>query len=294
MSTLQPALEKTALSPAVRRRPRTKQVTTAAHYLVLLIVSLIIAFPILFALSTSLMTPAESLSSPPHLVPSHLNFTSYHNALQAAPLGKFLLNSVIVSAVIVAGQLLTSSLSAYAFAFLRFPGRNLLFYLFLATMMIPWEVTLIPNYLTIKQLGWLSTYQGLAAPFLATAFGTFLLRQFYLQIPRDLYEAAVLDGCGHWRFFLTVVVPLSRPALGTLGVYAFLQAWNMYLWPLLITNKTGMRTVQIGISMLQNEEQLAWNLIMAGVVLVLLPTVLLLIIGQKQLVKGLLAGSVKG
>jgi ABC-type glycerol-3-phosphate transport system permease component len=273
---------------------RRVPVKSALHYLALAVVSLIIAFPILFAISTSFMTPAESLSSPPHLFPSSFNLKSYQDALSVAPLGKFILNSIIVSLAIVAGQLLTSALSAYAFVFLRFPGRNVLFYLFLATMMIPWEVTLIPNYFTIKYLGWLSTYQGLAAPFLATAFGTFLLRQFYLQIPRDLYEAAMLDGCGHWRFFTTVVVPLSRPALGTLSVYAFIQSWNMYLWPLLITNKTGMRTVQVGISMLQNEEQLAWNLVMAGVVLVLLPTVLMLIIGQKQLVKGLLSGAVKG
>ncbi|PWK05993.1 carbohydrate ABC transporter permease [Tumebacillus permanentifrigoris] len=274
--------------------PRRFPIRTSLHYLLLTVVSLIIAFPLLFAISTSFMTPSESLSSPPNLFPSHFNLNSYHDALAVAPLGKFLLNSLIVSLAIVAGQLFTSALSAYAFAFLRFPGRNLLFYLFLTTMMIPWEVTLIPNYFTIKELGWLSTYQGLAAPFLATAFGTFLLRQFYMQIPRDLYEAAMLDGCGHWRFFLTVVVPLSRPALGTLSVYAFIQAWNMYLWPLLITNKTSMRTVQVGISMLQNEEQLAWNLVMAGVVLVLLPTVIMLIVGQKQLVKGLLSGAVKG
>ena len=271
-----------------------RRIQNGFHYLLLLVVALVIAFPILFAVSVSFMTPGDIASNPPHLIPPSWNFESYGEALETAPIGRFIVNSAIVSALIVIGQLVTSSLSAYAFAFLRFPGRQMLFYLFLATMMIPWEVTLIPNYLTIKGLGWLSTYQGLAVPFFATAFGTFLLRQFFLQIPRELYEAARIDGCGHWRFFLTVVLPLSRPALGTLTVYAFLQAWNMYLWPLIVTNETAMRTTQIGISMLQHEEALSWNLVMAGVVMVLLPTVLLLIIGQRQLVKGLMAGAVKG
>jgi sn-glycerol 3-phosphate transport system permease protein len=271
-----------------------RRVKNSFHYLLLLIVALVIAFPILFALSVSLMTPGDIASNPPHLIPPTLHPESYADALSTAPIGRFIVNSVIVSSLIVIGQLVTSSLSAYAFAFLRFPGRQVLFYLFLATMMIPWEVTLIPNYLTIKGLGWLSTYQGLSIPFFATAFGTFMLRQFFLQIPRELHEAARIDGCGHWRFFLTVVMPLSRPALGTLTVYAFLQAWNMYLWPLIVTNETSMRTVQIGISMLQHEEALSWNLVMAGVVMVLLPTVLLLVIGQRQLVKGLMAGAVKG
>ena len=271
-----------------------RRVKNSFHYLLLIVVALVIAFPILFALSVSLMTPGDIASNPPHLIPPTLHPESYADALNTAPIGRFIINSVIVSALIVIGQLVTSSLSAYAFAFLQFPGRQVLFYLFLATMMIPWEVTLIPNYLTIKGLGWLSTYQGLSVPFFATAFGTFMLRQFFLQIPRELHEAARIDGCGHWRFFLTVVLPLSRPALGTLTVYAFLQAWNMYLWPLIVTNETSMRTVQIGISMLQHEEALSWNLVMSGVVMVLLPTVLLLVIGQRQLVKGLMAGAVKG
>ncbi|WP_026174432.1 carbohydrate ABC transporter permease [Effusibacillus pohliae] len=273
---------------------QTKKVALSLHYLILVLTALVIAFPILFALLTSLMTPEDTTAYPPRLIPSSIHLANYVEALRTAPLGRFIFNSLVVSTLIVTGQLITSSLSAYAFSFLRFPGRQVIFYIFLSTMMIPWEVTLIPNYLTMKYLGWLSTYQGLAAPFLASAFGTFLLRQFYLQIPKELYEAATIDGCGHWRFFLKVVLPLSRPVLGTLGVYAFLQSWNMYLWPLLITNKTSMRTVQVGISMLQFEEALSWNLVMAGVVMVLLPTILLLIIGQRQLIRGLMAGAVKG
>ena len=166
--------------------------------------------------------------------------------------------------------------------------------LFLATLMIPFEVTLIPNYQTIARWGWKDTYMGLIAPFVATGFGTFLLRQFFLSIPTELHDAATLDGCGSLRYLLTIVIPLSRPALGTLAVYSFLQTWNQYLWPLLVTDSRNMRTTQIGLNFLRNEESLSYNLIMAGVVLVLIPTIALLIVGQRQLIRGLTAGSVKG
>ena len=147
-------------------------------------------------------------------------------------------------------------------------------------MMIPWEATIIPNYLTVGRLHWKDTFQGLAAPFMATAFGTFLLRQFFMSIPKDLQDAATIDGCGHLRFLSTIVVPLARPALGTLAVYSFLQTYNQYTWPLLITNKPEMRTVQIGMALLQDEERFMWNVVMAGVVIILVPTITLFIVGQ--------------
>jgi sn-glycerol 3-phosphate transport system permease protein len=161
-------------------------------------------------------------------------------------------------------------------------------------MMIPWEATIIPNYLTIRSLHWGDTYQGLVAPFMATAFGTFLIRQFFMSIPKDLHDAATIDGAGHLRFLVTILLPLSRPALGTLAVYSFLQTYNQYLWPLLVTNEKNMRTVQIGITLLQDEERFMWNVVMAGVVMILLPTILLFIVGNRQLIRGLTAGAVKG
>jgi sn-glycerol 3-phosphate transport system permease protein len=161
-------------------------------------------------------------------------------------------------------------------------------------MMIPWEATIIPNYLTIKAIGWGNTFQGLAAPFLATAFGTFLLRQFFMSIPKDLNDAATIDGAGHLRFLTTILVPLARPALGTLAIYSFINTYNQFLWPLLITNDKNMRTVQIGIALLQDEERFMWNVVMAGVVMILLPTFILFIFGNRQLIRGLTAGAVKG
>ncbi|HEY2492494.1 MAG TPA: carbohydrate ABC transporter permease [Paenibacillus sp.] len=263
-------------------------------YFILIIASCLLLFPLLYTLSSSFMTSNESAAYPPRLFPEALRFENYSQVLNTIPIMRFIQNSFVVSSFIMLGQLLTASTAAYAFAFLRFPGKTILFSIFLSTMMIPWEVTMIPNYLTIKNWNLLDSYTGLILPFLASAFGTFLLRQSFLQLPRELFEAAKIDGCGHIRIFTSLVLPLSTPMLATLGVYSFLNHWNMYLWPLLITNKEEMRTVQIGISMLQFEEMTAWNLVFAGIIMVLLPSLLLLVLGLKPLVRGITAGALKG
>jgi ABC-type glycerol-3-phosphate transport system permease component len=268
--------------------------TVGLQYAVLGLMTLLLLFPLLYALAVSLETTAETAAYPPQLVPGGLYFGAYLKALATAPILRFIANSFIVSTIVTIGQLVTASLAAYAFTFIRFPGQQMIFYSFLATMMIPWEATIIPNYFTLQSLDWLDTFQGLSVPFLATAFGTFLLRQSFMTLPRALYDASRIDGCGHFRFFTTMVLPLSRPTLATLAVYAFLTTYNQYMWPLLITNSDSMRTVQIGLSMLQWDQSLSWNSMMAGVILVSLPTALLLIAGQKQLVRGLTSGAVKG
>lgn len=274
--------------------PNTRLVRKALLYLLLTVVALIILFPLLYALAASFMTQDEIARYPPKFIPSGLNLDNYRAVLQRLPIPRYILNSFIVAASVMIAQLVTASLSAYAFAVREFRGRTALFMLFLATLMIPFEVTLIPNYQTIAQWGLKDSYLGLIAPFVATGFGTFLLRQFFLSIPSELHDAATLDGCGSLRYLLTIVIPLSRPALGTLAVYSFLGTWNQYLWPLLVTDSRNMRTTQIGLNFLRNEESLSYNLIMAGVVLVLIPTIALLIVGQRQLIRGLTAGSVKG
>lgn len=263
-------------------------------YFLLSIASLLILFPLLFTLSSSFMSSAESATYPPRLLPSGLHPDNFLQVLNTVPVIRFITNSFVVSTAIMLGQLITASMAAYAFAFLRFPGKAVIFSLFLSTMMIPWEVTMIPNYLTVRSWHWLDSYQGLIVPFLASAFGTFLLRQYFLQLPRELFEAARVDGCGHIRIFIRLVLPLSLPSLATLAVYSFLTNWSNYLWPLLITNQESMRTVQIGIGMLQFEEVTAWNVVMAGIVIMLLPSLLLLLVGLKPLVRGITAGALKG
>lgn len=267
----------------------------AISYTLLILAAIVVIFPLWVAVGTSLVPVADALRPPANLMPfQNFHPQNYVDVFRQVPIARFLFNSVVQSSIVTLGQLVTAALAAYAFAFIPFKGRNLMFMVFLATLMIPWEVTIIPNFQTIRQFRWIDTYQGLAAPFLATAFGTFLLRQSFLTLPRELYDAAVMDGAGHLRYLTTVVLPLSRPALGTLAIYAFVNTWNQFFWPLLVTNDKTMRTVQIGIAMLQQEEAAQWNIVMAGAVLALLPTFLLLVIGQKQLIRGLTAGALKG
>lgn len=266
----------------------------AVLYTVLTICALAVLYPVLYTFSSSLMSPGESNLSPPHLYPHSPSLDNFSGVFKAVPIAAFLGNTLLVSALVTIGQIVTSGMSAYAFARMRFFGKSALFALFMATMMIPWEVTIIPNYLTVRAWGWLDSYQGLIVPFLALSFGTFLLRQFFLQLPDELFEAARMDGCGHVRFFVSHVLPLSRPALGTLAVYSFLNMWNSYLWPLLVTNSDKMRTVQIGVAMLQFQETTSWNLVFAGIALFILPSLLLLVFGLKQLVRGMTAGALKG
>jgi sn-glycerol 3-phosphate transport system permease protein len=271
-----------------------RTLTNIVFYVILILVAVVVIFPLWSAFTISMLTDQEVASYPPRLWPSGFQLENFRRALEQAPLARYLLNSIIQSTIVMFGQLITASLAAYAFAFIDFKGRNIVFFVFLATLMIPWEATIIPNYLLIRQIGWTDTFMGLSAPFVATAFGTFLLRQFFMTLPKELKDAAIIDGCGSFRFLIKIVVPLARPALGTLAIYSFLQTYNQYLWPLLITNSKDMRTVQIGIALLQDEERFMFNIVMAGVVLILIPTFTLFIVGNRQLIRGLTAGAIKG
>jgi len=263
-------------------------------YLFLTLAAVAMLFPLYTGIVTSLLGPDNVSSYPPKILPVDFRWQNYVDAAKQAPLMRFILNSFIQSSGVTLLQLVTASLAAYAFAYLPFKGKRAVFLIFLSTMMIPWESTIIPNYLFVQKIGWDDTYLGLIAPFMATAFGTFLLRQFFLSIPRDLYDAAVIDGCSNLRYLITILLPLARPALGTLAVYSFLQTYNQYLWPLLITNSTEMRTVQIGITMLQVFEREQWQVVLAGVVTIMIPTLLLFIVANRQLIRGLTAGALKG
>ncbi|MBU0493683.1 MAG: carbohydrate ABC transporter permease [Chloroflexi bacterium] len=263
-------------------------------YLLLTAAAVVMIFPLYTGVVTSLLGPDSLSSYPPKLFPFEMRWQNYVDAANQAPLLRFILNSFIQSGGVMVAQLITASMAAFAFAFLQFRGKQVLFVVFLSTMMIPWESTIIPNYLFIQQIGWDDTYLGLISPFMATAFGTFLLRQFFMSLPKDLHDAAIIDGCSNFRYLLTIVLPLARPALGTLAIYSFLQTYNQYLWPLLITNSTEMRTVQIGIKMLQVFEREQWQIVLAGVVTVMIPTLILFVVANRQLIRGLTAGALKG
>ncbi len=276
------------------RHRRRRRMRLVIRYVLLTLGAVVILFPLYMTLVNSLLTPAQIDHQPPYFFPVDPQWHTYPTAWNEGNLAIYLRNSVIQTAIIVVGQLATAILAAYAFAFVQFPFRRTLFVVFLATLMIPFEVTIITNLDTINSLGWYNTFPGLTVPFLATGFGTFLLRQSFLQIPRDLREAAALDGYGHWRFMTRVAIPLARPAVAALAVFSFLGAWNQYLWPLVVTgDNNNIRTVQLGLKALQGSEIQNLNVTLAGTIIAIAPLLILLVIFQKQLVRGLTAGAVK-
>lgn len=261
-------------------------------YLLLIVSAVLLFAPIVIAFTMSFMTNQDILTG--QIIPTTLTLDNYLRVFERFPLLHFMTNSFIVSITITLGQLILSSLAAYAFVFLKFKGRDVLFLIFVATMMIPSEATIIPNFQTIRNMGWLDSYFALTLPFFAMAFGTFLLRQSFKQIPMELKEASEIAGIGDFKFYLTVVLPMAKSSLITLGAYGFLTSWNMYLWPLLTTTNDSVRTVQIGLRQLQSQEALnEWGVIMAGAIMVVLPTLILLFLGQKKLQKGLTEGAIK-
>jgi sn-glycerol 3-phosphate transport system permease protein len=263
-----------------------------ARYALLMVLALIVLFPIYITAVNSLLNIDQIAKS--KLFPTDPQWHTYSDAWTEGHLGNYLKNSFVMTAIIVVGQLVTATLAAYAFAFLEFPFKRTLFVVFLATLMIPFEVTIITNLTTVVDLGIYDTYAGLAIPFLATGFGAFLLRQAFLGVPRDLQDAAALDGYGHLRFMARVAIPLARPTMAALAVFAFLASWNQYLWPLLVTRDDRLRTVQIGLKQLRNTNLESFNVTFAGAILAVVPLAILLLLFQKQLVRGLTAGAVKG
>lgn len=251
----------------------------------------LIILPLAYTFMMSGM-PASELYS--RLIPTRMDFISYTFVFTKTSIPRQILNSFIVAGSVTLLQMATCSMAAFAFSFLQFKGRNFIFMCILATMMVPWEATIIANYLTISSWGWLDTYRAMILPYACSAMGIFLMRQNYLTFARELHEAAKLDGCNNWRFLLSIVIPLARPALGALGAYVFLLQWNQYLWPLLVTNSDKVRTAQIGISQLFDIDSEQIGLMMAGVVVVLVPSLSIFVFMQKQLIDGLMAGAVKG
>ena len=253
---------------------------TAGHIVLNIVVALIVLLPLLYAVSIAFMPSGELFTLDMNILPKHPTLEN--------------LNSFLVAGLITFGQIISCSLAAFSFSFLDFKGKNVLFMLVMATMMIPGEATIISNYLTVSGWNWLDSYQVLIVPYLTSAMGIFLFRQFYLTFPISLYESAKIDGCSNLRFIWQILMPLTKSAMGAMAVYTFINAWNMYMWPLLVTGSDKMRTVQIGIGMLDSVDSQSITLMIAGVVLIILPSISIFIAGQKQLIRGMFSGAVKG
>jgi len=260
------------------------------RYGLLLFVAFVTLFPIYTTLVAAFKPGSKVLVNP--LVPDAFSLEPIINAWSDGNLGRYLFNSFVVAAIVTIAQVVTSLLSGYAFAMLDYPGRNALFALFLATLLVPIEATLVVNRRTIDSLDWLNTYQGLAVPFLATAFGTFLVRQALFAVPGELRDAARIDGAGHLAFLRHVGLPMIVPTIGALALFSFLSSWNQYLWPNLITTEESMNTVQSGLTLLRRSSIDEPNALMAGTVIAAVPIFAALLVFQRSLVGGLTSGAV--
>jgi multiple sugar transport system permease protein len=279
----------------LNRRPHAR--VRPAHvilHLFLITGSGLMLLPFLWMLSTSLKEPSEIFTYPPIWIPRRLAWENYAQAIAAMPFGRFYLNSLIVASSVTALQLLTSSLAGFAFARLRFRGRDVLFLLYLATLMIPFQVTMIPNFILVRYLRWYDTYQALILPPSFSAFSTFLMRQYFLSIPLELDEAARVDGASSWRIWWQIVLPLSGPVIAALTIFLFLGAWNDFLWPLVVTNSLEMRTLPVGLSTFQGQYNVQWHLLMAGSVIALVPVLAVYIAGQNWFVQGITLSGMGG
>ena len=277
-------------------------------HLVLAAGALTTIMPFLWMISTSLKPEPEIFRFPPVWIPSVWKWDNYAKAMTAAPFGRYFLNTVIYAVAITATNLLFCSMAAYAFARLHFPGRNLLFVLVLGTMMIPAQVTMVPVFIMLKRWpllggtdllgvgghGLLNTYTGLVLPGAVGAFGIFLLRQFFMTLPRELEDAARIDGCSEAGIYWRIILPLSKPAMATLGIFTFTAAWNEFLWPLLIMSKDSMKTLQVGLQVFQTQYTTTWDLLMAGTVVVTLPVLIIFLFGQRYFTRGIALSGIKG
>jgi multiple sugar transport system permease protein len=273
---------------------RRKRWGHLALHLGLILGSVIMLLPFAWMLSTSLKEAAEVFTYPPTWIPKKFAWSNFKEALTSLPFGRFYLNSFIVAICVTALTLLTSSLAAFAFARLRFKGRNTLFLVYLATLMIPFPVLLIPNFIMVRYLGWYDSYAALILPPAFSAFATFLLRQFFKGIPAELDDAARIDGASSLRIWWQIILPNSTAALAALAIFVFLGNWNEFLWPLVVTNSEEMRTVPVGLNIFQGQFGVKWQLLMAAAVVAMVPVLIVYTLAQKWFIKGITISGMGG
>ena len=274
-------------------RERTRHPVRSAAVLALVVLgAVLMLFPFLWTVVTSI-SPGASLTTTPKLIPDNPSLAPYLQLFERVPFAQVILNSVIIAVISTVFQLVTSAMAAYVFARLPFRGRGAIFLLYLATMMIPFQVLIVPLFVEMKSLGLINTYAGAILPTIASAFGVFLLRQAMSTVPYELDQAATLDGAGHFRVFFQIMLPLVRPALATLAVFGFLNTWNSFLWPLIILRDPLMQTLPVALSSLQGQYSTQWDVLMAGSVISILPMFALYVFAQKYIVQGVAGTGLK-
>lgn len=271
-----------------------KIISKSVIYILLIIGALFILIPFIWMISTSLKPSNEVLIMPPKIIPSKFMWENYKIAWQAAPFKTYFRNSIIVTVSVTIGELITTILAAFAFSRLEFKGRNMIFTLLVATMMVPGEVLIIPNFVTLSKLGWIDTYKALIIPWCASIYAIYLLRQHFMSIPEELYNAARIDGCTDFKFLWAIMVPLAKPAIVTLVILKVIGSWNSFFWPLIVTNSQGMRTLPLALSAFTNEFGTDYNILMAATNIMVLPVMIFYIILQKHIIAGVSKQGIKG
>jgi multiple sugar transport system permease protein len=265
-----------------------------SSYTLLVITSILMTFPFLWMVSTAFKGSQEVYIYPPTLFPSELHWENFTHVLETVPFVRFYFNSLVVTAIITFSQVATAVLAGYVFARIEFPGRDAIFIVYLATLVVPTQVTMLPLFLLMSELGWIDTYQALTVPFLANAFAVFFLRQFFVSLPRELEDAARVDGAGRVRILFQIIMPLARPAIATITLFIFLSQWDSYLWPLIVTNTEAMRTLPIGLRFFVEESGAQLNYMMAGAVMAVVPVLFVFFFVQKQFIEGIAMSGTKG
>lgn len=276
---------------ASRRRPRTSA-TRVLGLAILVMAGLAMVLPFMWTLSTSLQSSDAVLQLPPQLIPTSPSLDAYRQIAEVTPFVRIVINSVIVSVIVVVAQVVTSALAGYGLARFHFKGRGALLLLYLATLMVPFQVTIVPLFIGMSRLGQLNTLQALILPMVASAFGVFLFRQYFMQMPAALEEAAALDGASPWRTFWSIAFPYARPAVATFGILSFMAAWNSFLWPLFVARDESAMTLPVGLASLHGRFQTDWNMVMAGSVVAVVPVIIVFAIVQRHISTGLLLGGV--
>jgi multiple sugar transport system permease protein len=293
-TAVRPSLSAPTLPPARRRVVGSSRVGSIISQILLSLVALLFLVPIIWMVLSALKPGGEVFTVPPKLFGSEILFSNFAEAWNYLPFGRFILNTIWVAGVGTLITLVASTTAGYAFARLNFKFQGGLFVLYLSTLIVPQEVIVIPMFLVMQQLGWVNTYKALILPWAFTAFGTFLLRQFFLTIPKELEEAAKIDGCGHLRILRNVIIPVSAPAIAVLAVFTFITYWNSFLWPLIIVNDTIKMTVPLGLQLFLGQQGQRWELLMAAATISMVPTVILILALQKYLVKGIALSGLGG
>ena len=273
---------------------RKKVVKNVLFQIFAVIVGIVIISPIIYAFFISIMPSNQILSNPPKLIPRSVTLDHYKSAISATTLGRYMLNSLVLAGVSSIVRIITASMAAYAFAFYEFKGKNFIFAIVMGTVMIPGDVVLVTNYQTVSRLGLVNTYLGMMVVFLVSAMNICIMRQNFLTFSKEIKEASEVDGCGNFRFFATILLPLNKPVITTVFISAFMGTWNTYLWPMMVTNQNELRTIQVGVTMLNFPEGTVYGPIMAASILALLPIAVIFVIFRRQIVGGLMGGAVKG